>query len=279
MPFCEVTDGLKLYYEDFGDGLPIVFTAAGNLTHKMWEGQVAALAGRYRTITYDWRGTGDSDKPRSGYTGEALAADLSALIERLDLAPAILVGHGLGTHVTILAATARPELVRGMVLVSAAPWFSGERDGAVGGVSEDFIRFVAERTGLNDGRGIPYAKACADLNEWLFHHAQPPSVQNWIFEQAMTWPQFVLNAYARNMRELDHRERLGRIGCPTLIIQGRHDRKQRYEGAAYMASRIKDARLVTLENSAHMGEIEELNTFNRALISFVQEVEALKRVA
>ena len=62
-------------------------------------------------------------------------------------------------------------------------------------------------------------------------------------------------------------------------MQGRHDRKQRYEGATYMASRIKGARLVTLEHSAHMGEIEELNTFNQALSSFIQEVEALKRVA
>ena len=44
MPYCEVAPDLRLYYEDFGAGPPVVFTAAGSLTHKMWEGQVAALA-------------------------------------------------------------------------------------------------------------------------------------------------------------------------------------------------------------------------------------------
>jgi len=279
MPYCKVSDGLQLYYEDFGDGPSIVFTAAGNLTHRMWEGQVAALAERYRTSTYDWRGTGDSDKPRSGYTAEAVAGDLCTLMERLDAAPAVLVGHGLGAHICLLAATARPALVKALVLVSAAPWFGAERDGAVGGVSEEFLRFLGERTGMGEGHGIPYAQACADLNEWLFHRPQSPAVLTWILEQAVAWPQVVINAYARSMRDIDHRERLGRIDCPTLIIQGRHDRKQRYEGAAYMASRIRGARLVTLEESAHMGEIEELNRFNAAVIDFLEEVQALERVA
>ena len=100
-----------------------------------------------------------------------------------------------------------------------------------------------------------------------------------VLEQAFEWPQYVINAYARGMAHLDHRDRLGRIACPTLIIQGRHDRKQRYEGAAYMASRIRGARLVTLEESAHMGEVEEVNRFNAAVIDFIEEVEAVKRVA
>lgn len=75
---------------------------------------------------------------------------------------------------------------------------------------------------------------------------------------------------ARNLVGLDHRKRLLNLQCPALLIQGRHDRKQRYEGAVYLASRIKNARLVTLENSAHMGQIEELNAFNAALRDFLE---------
>lgn len=280
MPYCEVSAGLRLYCEDFGDGSAVVFTAAGSLTHKMWESQVAAFAGKYRTVTYDWRGTGASDRPRRGYTVEAAASDLCALLERLALAPATLVGHGIGTHVTILAATKRPELVNGIVLASAAPWFSGEHEGVKGGLSKEFIEFVARGNELKDARGVPYAQACAELAErWLFHQPQPAAVHHSILEQALSWPQFVINAFARSMANIDHRERLGLLKCPTLIIQGRHDRKQRYEGAVFLAQHIKGARLVTLEDSAHMGQIEEINAFNRTLAGFLEAVGARERAA
>jgi pimeloyl-ACP methyl ester carboxylesterase len=271
MPFCEVAPDVKLYYEDFGEGPAVVFTAAGQLTHKMWDSQVAALAGDYRAIAYDWRGTGASDKPRTGYTPDQIVSDLCALIERLDVAPAVLVGHGLGSHVTLLAAIRRPDLARGLVLASAAPWFGGNRDGVHAGLSQDFIEFLQRANELKDPQGIPYPQACAELAEnWLFHRPQSAAVHQAVLEQALTWPPAVINMIARNLAGIDHREYLARIGCPTLVIQGRHDRKQRYHGAVYLAQRIPNARLVTLENSAHMGQIEELNAFNSALREFLE---------
>jgi len=280
MPYCEVASDVSLYYEDFGSGPPVVFTAAGSLTHKMWEGQVAALASQYRTITYDWRGTGESDKPRAGYTPDTLASDLCNLVERLDLAPAVLVGHGIGSHVTLLAAAARPDLTRGIVLASAAPWFGGDLDGVSAGLSRDFIAFLQRANEFGDPRGVPYPQACAELAEqWLFHHPQPAAVHHAILEQALSWPQVVINTIARNLVGLDHRQRLAQLACPTLIIQGRHDRKQRYQGAVYLAQRIRNARLVTLENSAHMGQIEELNAFNAALHEFLKTAHRVEHAA
>ena len=269
MPYCEVSPGVRLYVQDFGDGLPIVFVNAGQVTHRMWESQVAHFAGAYRTITWDWRGTGNSDKPPAGYTVETCTENLCALIERIDAAPARLVAHGIGTHVALLAAAARPDLVAALVLVSAAPWFAGERDGVAGGVSQAFLDYLARGNAMQDERGIPYAQACEELGDWLFHRPQRSAVMQWLLDQAFSWPQFVINAYARSMRDLDHRERMRTLDCPTLIIQGRHDRKQRYEGAVYMAQCIRGARLVTLEDSAHMGEIEEVGNFNRHVEAFL----------
>jgi 3-oxoadipate enol-lactonase len=239
----------------------------------MWEGQVAGLAGDFRTITYDWRGTGASAKPRSGYTCETVAADLCALIERLQLGPSVLVAHGIGTHATILAAVDRPDLVRAIVLASGAPWFSGEKDGVVGGISVEFMDFLAQRTGLDGAAGVPYAQACAELAErWLFHRPQSPAVLHSILEQALSWPQYVINAYANSMKALDHRGRLERIACPVLLLQGRHDRKQRFAGALYMEQLIPDARLRILEHSAHMGQIEDVGVFNESLRQFLGEL-------
>lgn len=276
MPYCEAADQVELYYEDFGDGLPIVFTNAGNLTHKMWMGQVAALAPEFRTITYDIRGTGASSKPRSGYTAEAAAADLCALIERLNLRQVALVAHGIGTQIAIIAADARPDLVNSMALVSGAPWFCGQRDGVTAGVASEFLAFLTARA---EG-GMPYAEICEEMiHTWLFRKPPKAGVVHSLLEQALTWPQFVLNSFSQSMRGLDHRERLSRFVHPSLIMHGRHDRKQLYAGAEHAARLIRHARFVTLEESAHMGQIEELVKFNYELSTFLRDVATVPSAA
>lgn len=271
MPYCELLGQANIYYEDFGSGLPIVFTNAGNLTHKMWTDQVAFLAPQFRTITYDICGTGFSSKPRGDYTADIAASDLCALIDQLELRQVTLVAHGIGTHIVNLAVEKRPDLVNGLVLVSGGPWFCGERDGIKGGASVDFLDFLAKR--MEDG--IPYAEMCGEMIEtWLFHMSPGPGLVHSVLEQALTWPKFVLKLLSESMRQIDHRERFSRLTCPVLILHGRHDCKQLYSGAVHMARLIRNARLVTLEKSAHMGQLEEPHIFNQALLNFVREINA-----
>jgi pimeloyl-ACP methyl ester carboxylesterase len=281
MNYVSVSEDVELYAEDFGEGPPIVFICGGNLTHQSWDSQVAALADQFRTITFDWRGTGFSDKPRNGYNFNVTVQDVIALMEKRDVAPAVLVGHGLGAHIALLTTYARPDLVSGLFLTAAAPWFSGERDGQIGGVSEEFLRFMISQVRSNgSGLRVPYAQTCYELGEnWVFHHRQSPGVYQAMLYQALAWPQYVLNAYAHSMREIDHRERLPQLRCPTLIAQGRHDRKQRYEGAVYMAGTIPGGRLHTFEESATMTNIEEVEVFNQVLADFVLDLERRRREA
>ena len=281
MNYVQAADGVRLYVEDFGRGQPVLFICGAHLTHKSWDSQVAALAGEFRTVTFDWRGTGASDKPRDGYAGEAAAADALALIDGLGLAPAVLVGHGLGAHLALLAAYAAPQKVKGLVLTAAAPWFSGERDGVAGGVSDEFLRFVISRYGAGAAEsGSPYQQICYELGtQWVFHRPQSPGVYLAMLDQALAWPQHVLNMYAESMRAIDHRGRLGSLRVPTLILQGRHDRKQRYDGAVHMARLIPGAQLKTLEDSATMANIEDVAAFNRELAAFVRALGAGRRQA
>jgi pimeloyl-ACP methyl ester carboxylesterase len=277
MPYCEVSPGVRIYYEDFGAGDPIVFICGAHLTHKSWESQVAAFTDKHRTIAFDWRGTGASDKPRTGYTGEIAAADIHALMKTLAAAPAVLVGHGLGAHLALMVAEKRPESVRGLFLTGAAPWFSGERDGMVGGVSEEFLDFMLSRR--NQAKR-PYAETCFELGDkWVFHRRQSPGVYHAMLEQALEWPEYVINEYAESLRSVDHRARAGLIRCPTVIAQGRHDRKQRYEGAIHLARMISGAQLVTLEESGTMANVEEVDRFNAALRNFVQALQRTRQAA
>lgn len=75
MPYCEVSRGVRLYYEDVGDGGPVVFICGGQAIHKLWGSQVEALAGEFRTITFDWRGTQGRHDRKQRYEGSIYLAN------------------------------------------------------------------------------------------------------------------------------------------------------------------------------------------------------------
>src|SRR5688572_2426186 len=89
----ENSKSIELYYEDFGSGLPVVLIHGWPLSGASWEKQAAALlAAGHRVITYDRRGFGRSSKPGSGYNYDTFAADLNAVLKKLNLKKAALVG-------------------------------------------------------------------------------------------------------------------------------------------------------------------------------------------
>ncbi|MEQ8740184.1 MAG: alpha/beta hydrolase [Hoeflea sp.] len=89
------------------------------------------FADRFNTIAVDQRGHGLSDKPESGYEAADFAADIVALIKKLDRGPAILVGHSLGSRNSVTAAAKNPELVRSVVAIDFTPYIEDEVFGAL----------------------------------------------------------------------------------------------------------------------------------------------------
>jgi pimeloyl-ACP methyl ester carboxylesterase len=94
----ENTSPIELYYEDQGEGQPVVLIHGYPLNGHSWEKQTRELlAAGYRVITYDRRGFGQSSKVGTGYDYDTFAADLNAVLETLDLRDVILVGFSMGT--------------------------------------------------------------------------------------------------------------------------------------------------------------------------------------
>src|SRR5699024_6971267 len=226
-----------IYYEDFGEGSPIVFVHGGAATHALWYHQVYELADRFRTVTYDHRGFGVSEKPRKGYTTDQLADDLYDLVNTLGLHDATLVSHGFGGHVVLRAAQRHPDIASKLILSAAAPWFSGNvsseatsDDATLGGFSEDFA------ANLSTGIGTNYAGTNWDLFEnWLFHRDPGIGTKVASLFMAQSCPSYVMKQLIRDLSNVDHRGYLDRITQPTLVLHGIHDRKNRYEGAKILS--------------------------------------------
>src|SRR4051794_18749674 len=90
-------DGTQIYYKDWGDGPPVVFSHGWPLSADAWKDQILYLASRgYRCIAHDRRGHGRSGQPWRGNDIDTYADDLATLVEGLDLKKAILVGHPTG---------------------------------------------------------------------------------------------------------------------------------------------------------------------------------------
>lgn len=269
MPHIELPTIGPVYYEEFGDGPPLLFVSAGLATHAEWEHQVAALSADHRTVTFDWPGTGASGRSNIAYTAQVVVDAIALLIRELELVDATVVAHGIGVHAAILAAEEHPGLIHRLVLLGGAPWYGGERDGLVGGFAAEFTTWWLAQVSSATTTSVEAYDALG--RQFLFHQTPPDSVVAWFVSGAVQWPLVVFNSYCADMADLDHRERLPRLPQPALVIQGRHDRKQRYEGAAILESLLPAGRLVTFEQSAHMVNLEEMAKFNGTVREFVRE--------
>ena len=113
-------NGGKIGYEVNGSGFPIVVLMGIGGNRKDWHEQVPVFAKHYRTISYDHRGTGDSDKPETGYSISQFADDCIGLLDHLNLDRAHLVGYSMGGRIAQLIASRYPNRVAALVLAATA---------------------------------------------------------------------------------------------------------------------------------------------------------------
>jgi non-heme chloroperoxidase len=264
---------IELYYEDHGQGPPVVLIHGYPLDGHSWERQQRVLlAAGYRVITYDRRGFGRSSQPTVGYDYDTFAADLSVLLERLNLTDVVLVGFSMGTgEVTRYLGTYGPARVRRAALFGVVPPFllkTGDNpDGVDGQVFEDLkTEVVADRYAyLEDFFNNFY-----NVDKLAPARISDPAWQASFTVGAAASP---FATYACIDAWLtDFRADLSKIDVPVLVMHGTEDRILPIDATAdRLPALVKDIRLVRVEGGPHDIAWTHPDEVNGELLAFLAE--------
>ena len=262
---------VEIYYEDHGNGKPVVLIHGWPLSGRSWEAQVPVLieAG-YRVITYDRRGFGKSSQPWSGYDYDTLAADLHGLMTHLDLKNATLVGFSMGGgEVARYIATYGTERVAKAVFAgSVTPFLYKNADNPDGGLDDATI--AQFKAGVTTDR-MAFLET---FTHNFFSAGGKPQVSEPQREYARDIAAFAspkgtldcIHAFSYT----DFRSDLTKITLPTLVIHGDSDAVVPFEvSGARTHKAIAGSQLHVVKGAPHGFNLSHAAEFNKVLLAFL----------
>ena len=272
MPFVHATDGTRIHYEVTGKSgaTPVLMIQGLGASKNAWNLQRIAMATRFRSISFDNRGAGRSDKPTEPFTLEQMADDALAVLDAAGVETAHVVGASMGGVISQIVAVKYPHRVRSLTLVCTAcrnhPWRQE--------LLQSWAKTAADKGMIEVGK---------EAAQWVM---SPRSFRRLV--PAFTWMgplaalrprhSFVSQIDAiLNTRE-DLVDQLSTITAPTMVIVGNQDILTPRGDSEEIAERIPNAELVVISGAAHGLMMEHSSTFNRILIEFLQRTE-LARVS
>jgi pimeloyl-ACP methyl ester carboxylesterase len=161
MPAYAQLGDVHAYYEEDGDGEPLVLLRPGLADSRAFEEHVPELSERFRVFRPDRRGHGRTADIDGPITYAAMAEETIAFLERVVGGPAHLLGHSDGAPVALLVALARPELVRRLVLSAGVFHHDGWTPGAID-LDEETVAFFVGYDEIRPARTLALYKALPD---------------------------------------------------------------------------------------------------------------------
>jgi 3-oxoadipate enol-lactonase len=241
------------------DAPAVVLSNSLGSTHRMWDAQLADLEQRFRVVRYDTRGHGGSPVPEGPYVIDDLADDLVALLDRLDIAKAHLVGLSLGGMTVMRVAIRNPERVQRLALLCT-------------GAQLPPASAWTDRAATVRAQGSA-AVAAAVVQRWFTpaHLDAHPDVRSGYEQMIAATPAEGYAACCEAIAELDLREQLSDITAPTLAIAGTDDPATPPATLEEIVARIPGSRLLTVPQAAHLANVEQPAIITPALIEHLEQ--------
>lgn len=256
---------INLAYEEAGAGEPIVLLHGYPLNRTMWREQVEELSARWRVITPDLRGHGETDVGASPATMERMAEDVASLLDELRIERAVVGGLSMGGYITLAFYRLFPERVRALILADtrARP----DTDEVRRGREESAQKALSEGMKPIGDAIMPKMLAPATLKH------RPEMVARVRAMIDATRREGAAAALRGMAVRRDQTEMLAQIKVPVAVLVGEEDAVIPLEETQAMCASIPGARLFVIEGAGHVSNIEEPAQFNRALVSFLEQLD------
>jgi pimeloyl-ACP methyl ester carboxylesterase len=277
MPFITnktAKEQVDIFYEDYGSGQPVILIHGWPLSRKSWEQQVWRIIDEgFRCISYDRRGFGTSSSPWGEYDYSALAGDLNAIIEELDLKDTIIVGFSMGGGevVRYLTDYGSSRIAKAALISSIIPLVKqksdnpdgvpeGALDGIIDALQKDRVGFLKEFSkgfyNYDENKGERVSEAQLDYDFTIASFASPRAT----IQTALAW------------MHTDFRPELKNVTVPTLIVHGDADATVPIETSAKQAAEgIKYSTYEVIKGAPHGLNVTHSNELNEILIRFLKK--------
>jgi pimeloyl-ACP methyl ester carboxylesterase len=249
MPYID-RDGVKVFYRDSGTGPLVVLSHGYGATSSMWKGQAGALSDRYRIVSWDMRGHGQSDSPEDAaqYSEQTTIDDIDALIDHCEAKKAVVGGLSLGGYMSLAFNLAYPDRVHALMLFDTGPGY----------------RNSEARAGWNEmaeGRARDFREKGLDALS---------SAGREVRASSHTSAEGLAFAALGMLRQYDSRviESLPTIRVPTLVVVGELD-KPFLAATEVMAAKIPNAKKVVIPDAGHAVNLYQPEAFNQAVSDFL----------
>jgi 3-oxoadipate enol-lactonase len=259
---------IELYCSERGRGEPLVLLHGLGSSTRDWELQAEPLSEKYRVISIDSRGHGQSDKPAGPYSMAGFAADIARAIDALDIRPAHVVGVSMGAMIGFELAVRDPLAVRSLVAINAGVTI-------VPKTAKEHWQ-VFQRLAVSRIFGM------RKMGEIIAGRLFPGPDQAPIRAQfAERWAGNDKAAYLAALRAIigwSVEDRLGKIRCPVLVISGDRDYYPIEDKKKYVA-KIPNASLVVVENSGHATPADQPEELTRLIVEFLDRQVVIEDTA
>ena len=265
MPFQDLTDGDRIYYEVHGQGPPLLLVPGLGGVGAFWSGHLQRLSEHFSVVLHDHRGTGQSSRTSMRYTIEQMADDVAQLIVGLGYERAHLIGHSTGGVIGQSLAIDRPELIDRLVL--SATWTA----------ADDYFRrlFDIRSQVLRDAGMAAYAQLSSLFMRppWWIQENMAAVLEEEARAAAASTPEIMLSRIEAIVA-YDRRDDLSRIAAPTLVLGAQDDLVTPVYHSETLAELIPGAELARLPDGGHYFPVVAAEEFQRAVLAFLGVREA-----